>query len=106
MAIFSPDRLKLFDQSAQHFEIGRLREVVVEAGVVRATAVVVLPVAGQRHEQHHPAKTLLPNRAGHFIAVHSRQADVEQDDFRMLLDGKFERLRAAMSHENLISVES
>ena len=52
-----------FDQLEQLLEIGRLGEVVVEAGLARAPPVVLLAPAGDRDEQHVVAALLRAVRA-------------------------------------------
>ena len=52
----------------------------VAARLAGALLVFLAPVAGQGDDPHGVAPRLFPQPAGHLVAVHPRQADVEQDE--------------------------
>ena len=68
------------DQSPNYLRVHRLDEVVVEPGLPRSAPVLFLAPAGQRHDQRPRELGPLPQASGHLVAVHPRQADVQQDD--------------------------
>ena len=56
-----------------------LDHVRVKAGLLRSMAIFFLPPPGQRHEYEALTPGLPTEVAAHFIAIHDRQTDVEQD---------------------------
>src|SRR5262249_20451469 len=74
-----------------------LGDVVVEAGLVGAAAVILLAVAGERDQDRSREAGLLPQPAGNVVAVDFRQADVEHDNFRQELLGGQQPLGAGKS---------
>ena len=61
-----------------------LDEVVVEPDEPAAGVVLLLSVTRYRHDHRLPAVLLLAEPPRHFVAVHLRQADIQQDEFRAL----------------------
>ena len=64
--------------------------MAVETGFVRLAAVVFLPPAGKGDEHQALALGPLAQAAANFVAIQLRQADVEQHDFRLQVQGRFE----------------
>ena len=87
----SEDRFELI-------KVKRLDEVMVESGLKRLAAVVVLPIAGNRHEDQIATGGRLAEAASHLVTIHPRQPNIEQDDIGLLLLGSIERSDAAVSH--------
>ena len=70
---------QLVEPRQQQLELDRLDEVLVEAGVERALAVGAAAVAGQRDQARSPrVRGSARSAARELVAVHPRQADVEQ----------------------------
>src|SRR5678816_438442 len=59
-----------------------LDQMRVETGFSRLLPILFLTPAGQRHDHQTSAPRLLANPATHFIAIDSRQSDVEQNGIR------------------------
>src|SRR5690349_15199342 len=57
-----------------------LDQVIVESSLAHAPAILVLSVAGERHQDQRPAGRRFSQLRGDFVAVHLGQADIEQDD--------------------------
>lgn len=67
------------DGGEQLLGVGRLDEVTAEARFLGASAILFLTVPGHRHQAH----AVAPSGAlGQLVAVHDRQADVEDSDLR------------------------
>src|SRR5262249_8625200 len=69
-------------QPSQVLELDRLDQVVVEARLPGAAAVLLLPPAGQSHQQGAPA-ALLPDPPRRLVAIELRQLDVEEGEGRL-----------------------
>jgi hypothetical protein len=65
------------DESAQRIDIGRLDDVVVEAGHAGALLVMLLAPSGQGDEQHPRPIGSAADLSRHVVSVHFRHADVE-----------------------------
>src|SRR5262245_20227405 len=81
----------------------RLDEVVVKAGLLGSTAVVILAPAGLSHKESIAKAWLPPKPAGDFVAVHSRQANVDQHNGRSKLIRCFERFWPRLGNVYLVS---
>ena len=68
----------------------RLDEVMIEARLTRTPAVLILPVAGNRHQQRRGKLRLPPQLPGHLVAAHARQADVQKHHVGMIALGQFQ----------------
>src|SRR6185369_4005437 len=68
------------DESLQRGDVDRLGEMNVEAGFEREPTVLGLAVPGERNQIHARAERAAHD-ARHVVAVDSRQANVNDDDF-------------------------
>src|SRR5574337_1041715 len=66
----------------QHRGIYRFRQMTVETGLHGSLTILVLAVPGQRNQVDALESRIAPQAAGYRIAVHPRQADIENDDRR------------------------
>ncbi len=71
------------EQLEQHGAVNRLGQVMIEASLVCAVLIFLLPIAGYSDESRLPRRRVIANVAGHIVAVHARQPDVEHDEFGM-----------------------
>src|SRR5262245_59494021 len=92
----APEMLPRLAEGAEQFiepsGVHRLDEMVVEARILGPPPVALLPVAGHGDEAHPLQPLLLPQAAGDLVAVHPRQADVQQHHVGLLGQGEFQRL--------------
>jgi hypothetical protein len=84
--------------------IHRLDLVGVESRLHRALAIFRLSVAGHR-DDHRLGVNVVPESAADFVAVHSRQTDVQQDHSRTLGGSDREGLVAVVRQEDLMPSE-
>ena len=66
-----------FSRASSIVELDRLDQMLVEAGVEGTPAIRAAAVAGQRDQDDPPRARIGAQRAGELVAVHRRQADVE-----------------------------
>src|SRR5438445_10013494 len=66
------------EKSGKNRRIDRLHDVIVESGLLRLQAVLLLAVAGDRDDERTPVLGLSPDTLGDLVAVDLRQADIEQ----------------------------
>ena len=64
----------------EFLKVKRLDQMMVEAGVSRPAAVVVLTVPRDRNQQHVAVTLGLAEPTSHLISIHSRQTNVEEDN--------------------------
>ena len=83
--------------------IDRLDEMMVEAGLVRAPAIFGLSVAGNGDDRR-LFESVLPQRLGHFVTAHSRQADIQEDGLRSNECADFQRGGAVVGSLHLVAV--
>src|SRR5690606_4533640 len=80
--LFAPScQLGVYQQRANLIERGRLGQMLVETGLLRAMAVLLAAIAGDRDQQNGVESRVTPDRSPNLVAIHPRQANVEQDDF-------------------------
>src|SRR5690606_15865745 len=82
-------------ESPQRDDIDGLHEMLVEARVARPLDVLRPPPSGQRDEQRRLLRELGAQTARNLVAVHARQADVEQHGLGREARERRERLRSA-----------
>jgi hypothetical protein len=91
-------------QLAQGGETDRLHKVVVEAGLLRADMVLGLIVARDGSQKKVRAAVLGAKAPGHFIAIHTRQADIEQHHFRSKRVGRFQRGNTVIGGQDFVTI--
>src|SRR6478609_3022359 len=96
---------RLVEQGGQLAEHHRLDEVAVEAGVLRALAIVGLAPAGDRDDRDlaRPGRGAQP--PADLIAVQAGQAEVEQHRVGTERVGTIKRLRAGVRDVGLVTSE-
>src|SRR4051794_19175266 len=72
-----PESVRRIQEVLKGVGLDGLDEVVVEAGLGGAAAVLLLPPPGQRDQDRIAESRVAPQTAGGFVAVHARHADVE-----------------------------
>src|SRR6202034_4123825 len=97
-------RIGLADQRDEGVIIDGLDQVVVEARLSGAEAILVLAVAGDG-DDHDIPESVAAKLACDLIAVHAGQADVEEDEFRPEVEGFGDGGRPVISGANVIAQE-
>ncbi len=82
----------------------RLDQMGVEPGRSGALAVLILAVAGQCHDEHPATPRFLPQLPGDLIAIHARQANVQERDIGPKRLSHLERRRPVMGYLDLVSL--
>ena len=90
------------EQKQQVVDVHRLDEVGVEPGLLRTLPIRILSVSRHRHQGHALQFWLLAASAGHLVAIHDREADVEQDHVGMMLTCQVEGLLAVECRVDLL----
>src|SRR6185436_4703157 len=93
------------DRGLDLARVGRLDEVVVEAGRGGARAIFLLAVAGERDQQHVAGIAALAQLAGDRVAVETGQADVEHHHVRVEHLERGERLQAVVHRLDLVALQ-
>ena len=92
-------RQQLRQRRPDHIRLERLAQVDVFVAVARAHAPVFL---GAHEDDRRAARALeAANRRGDFVAVHSRQAHVEQDGDELVLQHQAQRVFARLREQQL-----
>jgi len=85
--------------------VHRFDHVCVESGVRGSIAIFFLSPPGQRHDRQLFAPRRLADAAAHFVAVQTRQSDVEEYGVRPEPLGGFDRADAVVRLVRLVAVE-
>jgi hypothetical protein len=85
-------------QTLELREADWLHQMMIDADIGRATAIFFLPVAGDRDDRGVSTRLRSAELLGDFIAVDTRQAEIEQDNVRSERLGSPERAVAFMSY--------
>src|SRR5262249_21606560 len=96
-------RPPLRQQPLQGTRLDRLDEVLVEAGFLRAAAVVLLAPPRHGDDEGAPAPGLLPDAAAGVVAVELRQADVEQHHVGAERLGQLQGLEAVVGRARVVA---
>src|SRR5579885_500764 len=91
------------EQLVERFRLDGLGEVVVEAGLRGELLVPFLPPAGEGNDRHLGFARTFANPTGRLVAVHLRQADIEQHDLRMKYARRLDCLESAGRELNLVA---
>src|SRR6266567_9229072 len=67
------------EKPGQNRRIDRLHDVIVEAGLLRLEAVLLLAIAGDRDDERTPVLGFRADALGDLVAVDLRQPDIEQN---------------------------
>src|SRR5258708_36347699 len=67
------------EKPGQNRRIDRLHDVIVEAGLLRLEAMLLLAIAGDRDDERTPVLGFRPDALGDLVAVDLRQPDIEQN---------------------------
>src|SRR6185312_11752857 len=78
------------DQRMERVDVDGLDKMAVESGFGRAPPVVGLSVTGQRNQETVARLRKLAQLACDLVAIHAREADVEQYDLGCVLGGQRE----------------
>ena len=73
----------LVEQSTDRFEIDRLDEMMIKAGLTALLDRLIMAISGQRDEQEISTGMCVAKVPGNLITVENRQADIQQDNFRV-----------------------
>lgn len=97
-------RLRLFQQLLECLAIDGFDEVRVESGALGAGHVCLAAPAGQRDDTGTPLRPFVRSKAlAHLESVHSRHAEVEQDDIGLEVLCPFQRDTALVLSCNLVA---
>ena len=86
----------------QRAGLDRLDDVVIEAGLVRAAAILVLAPAGQGDDGGPLQAGLAAEPAADLVAVHAGHADIEQDELGAEVDRLAQGGRPVVGHADLL----
>jgi hypothetical protein len=89
-----------------HRQGERLRQVYVEARLVRPLSVLLLAVAGHRRQHQRAAFGLGPQLLRHVVAGHLRQTDVKQDDLRLKRAHRWQHRRTVVHRADLVAPQA
>lgn len=95
----------MHEKALQRLERRRLDQMFVAPGLKGLAAIVFLAVAGQRHQEDVIECGIVPKGAGDGIAVHSRQSDIQKNDFGTGLSGLLQSLVPIMRQGDLVMAE-
>ncbi len=90
-------------RSCEVFEIDRLDEVGVEPCEPATAACLRFAVAGHGDQGDFRECGIFAAEAGHFVAIHDRQPDIEQDDVGPVVAGHFEGLLSVVGNVDFLA---
>ena len=83
--------MELGKEIGQRLRVGGFDDMMIETGFPRAADIAVLAVARQSDQKDVLCASREAQAAGHFVAVHARQADVQQHDLGLKAFHRFQR---------------
>jgi hypothetical protein len=82
-----------------------LDRMMVKPRIARAVMIFLLPIPGDGDDEHFFEIHIFPERGRDLVAIHSGQADIEQDDVGPIRLGRLDDGLAVVRSDNVVSIE-
>ena len=94
-----------FDERKEFAEINRLDQMVMKSRLFRASSVFLLAITGSGDNDGVGATLRLTQPPGDLIAIHSPDANIEQDHVGPVRHGKIDGIRSGVSYGYFMPIQ-